>query len=69
MYLRIENLSRGGLTSAVHLQNGARLPREKRGRKSPFWQVQPLVRWHGLAETADAGHGLACWLDIIECAR
>jgi hypothetical protein len=31
------------LTSAVHLQNGARLPREERGRKSPFWQVQPLV--------------------------
>jgi hypothetical protein len=31
------------LTSAVHLQNGARLPDEERRRKSPFWQVQPLV--------------------------
>jgi hypothetical protein len=30
--------------SAVHLQNGASLPRETLPRWSPFWQVQPLVR-------------------------
>src|SRR5689334_25375436 len=34
------------LTSAVHLQNGVRLAPEKRGRKSPFWQVQQLVSQH-----------------------
>jgi hypothetical protein len=35
--------NRVGLTSAVHLQNGVRLPHARRGRKSLFWQVQPLV--------------------------
>ena len=46
------------LTSAVHLQNGVRLPRKKRGRKSPFWQVQPLVSrqqpFGGLKQPASA---------------
>jgi len=33
-----------GLTSAVHLQNGASLPSSVWQRYPPFWQVQPLVR-------------------------
>jgi hypothetical protein len=35
-----------GLTSAVHLQNGASLLHGAPSRWSPFWQVQQLVSRH-----------------------
>src|SRR5262245_46539725 len=47
------------LTSAVHLQNGASLPRGLPSRCPPFWQVQPLVREHGYLPRLRAQYVLA----------